>query len=152
MTGGRLKRLKTHIGNERFMLTYGDGLSDIDLNKLEKFHIEHGKMVTVTAVHPVARFGELEINENKVISFEEKPQLNQGWINGGFFICEPEFFDLIENDSTILEKEPLETVAKNRQLMAYKHDGFWQCMDTKRDKDLFEELLSEGKTPWIIDD
>ena len=152
MTGGRLKRLKAHIGNERFMLTYGDGLSDIDLNKLEKFHIQHGKMVTVTAVRPAARFGELEINENKVISFKEKPQLNQGWINGGFFICEPEFLNLIENDSTILEKEPLETVAKNGQLMAYMHDGFWQCMDTKRDKDFLEVLLSEGKAPWINDD
>ena len=147
MTGGRLKRLKAHIGNERFMLTYGDGLSDIDLNKLEKFHIQHGKMVTVTVARPAARFGELEINENKVISFKEKPQLNQGWINGGFFICEPEFLNLIENDSTILEKEPLETVAKNGQLMAYMHDGFWQCMDTKRDKDFLEVLLSEGKAP-----
>tara|TARA_Y100000590_G_scaffold470509_1_gene665864 strand:+ start:3112 stop:3879 length:768 start_codon:yes stop_codon:yes gene_type:complete len=150
MTGGRLKRLKSYIGNERFMLTYGDGLSDIDFDALEKFHINHGKMVTVSAVHPVARFGELEINDNKVLSFQEKPQVKQGWINGGFFIFEPKFFDLIDNDSSVLERDPLETAAKMGELMAFKHEGFWQCMDTKRDKDLFEEMYKKNQTPWIV--
>ena len=148
MTGGRVKRMQKFIGNEAFMLTYGDGLADIDINRLLDFHRSHGKMVTVSAVHPGARFGELEINKNKVTSFEEKPQTSQGWINGGFFIIEPKFFDVIENDKTILERSPLEKAAQMRQLMAYHHDGFWQCMDTKRDKDHLEELWSSGKAPW----
>ena len=107
-------------------------------------------MVTVTAVHPTARFGELEMNENQVTSFKEKPQLNRGWINGGFFVCQPEFFNYIEGDDTILERDPLENIAALNDLMAYKHKGFWQCMDTKRDKDLLEDLWARKKAPWRI--
>jgi len=149
MTGGRVKRLQDLIGHETFMLTYGDGLANLDLNALEAFHKSHGKMVTVTAVHPVARFGELVIDGNQVQSFKEKPQLGQGWINGGFFVCEPEFFDLIDNDSTILEQDPLESAALSGNLMAYKHSGFWQCMDTKRDKDFLEQCWQTKETPWL---
>jgi glucose-1-phosphate cytidylyltransferase len=148
MTGGRVKRMQPYIGGEPFMLTYGDGVADIDINALVKFHQKHGKMVTVTAVHPVARFGELEIDGEYVKSFQEKPQVTQGWINGGFFVCQPEFFDLIKDDSTILERDPLETVALQNQLMAYKHEGFWQCMDVKRDKDLLEKLWQQKPAPW----
>jgi len=147
MTGGRVKRMKNYIGNETFLLTYGDGLSDVDIDKLVNFHKSHGKMVTVTAVHPAARFGELEIEKNIVTSFKEKPQIKFGWINGGYFVIEPEFFELIEGDSTILEKSPLEKAAELGQLMSYKHDGFWQCMDSKRDKDSLEELWNSN-APW----
>jgi glucose-1-phosphate cytidylyltransferase len=149
MTGGRVKRMREFIGNETFMLTYGDGLSDIDLNKLLTFHKQHGKLVTVSAVRPAARFGELEISESVVKSFKEKPQMHEGWINGGFFIIEPEFFDLIEGDQTLLEREPLEKAAKSGNLMAYKHEGFWHCMDTKRDYELLESLFSKG-APWAV--
>ena len=148
MTGGRLKRLSKYLSDGTFILTYGDGLSNIDIDKLVSFHKSHGRMITVTAVRPPARFGELEINSsNKVISFQEKPQLNNGWINGGFFVIEPAFLNLIDNDSTLLEKEPLEIAAKMGELMAYKHEGFWQCMDTKRDRDLLEKLYLESH-PW----
>ncbi|TGL45813.1 glucose-1-phosphate cytidylyltransferase [Leptospira perdikensis] len=150
MTGGRLLRMKDIIGNETFMVTYGDGLSNVNLQNLQDYHKSHKKMVTVTAVHPGARFGELEIHDGSVKSFQEKPQTTQGWINGGFFVMEPAFLNLIENDQTILEKKPLETVAKNNELMAFKHDGFWQCMDTKRDKDHLEKLYQDGKAPWTI--
>jgi len=152
MTGGRVKRLKSFIGNEPFMLTYGDGVSDIDLDALLKFHESHGKMVTVSAVHPVARFGELNIEEQKVVTFQEKPLITQGWINGGYFIIEPTFFDLIDNDETILEREPLERAAELGELMAYHHDGFWQCMDTKRDRESLEELWATGNAPWQVKD
>ena len=148
MTGGRVKRIKPYIGNETCLLTYGDGLSDVDLNQLITFHKSHGKMVTVTAVHPVARFGELEIKGEQVTSFQEKPQTGQGWINGGYFVIEPKFFDLIEGDQTILEREPLERAAQMDELMAFRHKGFWQCMDTKRDRDNLEELWLSGKVPW----
>tara|TARA_B100001093_G_scaffold440055_1_gene440368 strand:- start:623 stop:1393 length:771 start_codon:yes stop_codon:yes gene_type:complete len=150
MTGGRVKRMQPFIGNETFLLTYGDGVSDINIDELIKFHKSHGKMVTVSAVRPRARFGELNINKDKglVTSFIEKPQTDQGWINGGYFVIEPEFFDLIDNDKTILEKEPLEKVTDMGELMAYLHDGFWQCMDTKRDKDILEELWQSGAAPW----
>ena len=148
MTGGRVKRLQRFIGNETFMLTYGDGVADIDLERLLAFHRSHGKMVSVTAVHPGARFGELQINGEQVWSFQEKPQMGQGWVNGGFFVIEPEFFDLIQDDATILEREPLERAARMGELMAYRHEGFWQCMDTKRDRDLLEELWQSGKVPW----
>jgi len=148
MTGGRVKRMKPYIGNKTFLLTYGDGVSNIDLDKLIKFHKSHGKMVTVTAVHPVARFGELEMKGEKVISFQEKPQTEQGWVNGGYFVIEPSFFDLIDEDKTILEREPLEKVAKMGELMAFRHNGFWQCMDTKRDRDYLEEIWDSGKAPW----
>ena len=150
MTGGRVKRMQPYIGDEPFMLTYGDGVSDIDIGTLAEFHKSHGKMVTVTAVHPVARFGELKMDGDCVKSFKEKPQVTRGWINGGFFICQPQFFDLIKNDHTILEAKPLEQAVAMGELMAYKHEGFWQCMDTKRDKDLLEELWQSGEAFWQV--
>jgi glucose-1-phosphate cytidylyltransferase len=148
MTGGRVKRMKSFIGNETCLLNYGDGLSNVDLDQLIKFHKSHGKLVTVTAVHPGARFGELEIKGEQVTSFQEKPQTRQGWINGGYFVIEPKFFELIEGDRTILEREPLEHTAKMGELMAYQHEGFWQCMDTKRDRDNLEMFWRSGKAPW----
>ena len=148
MTGGRVKRMKSFIGNETFLLTYGDGLADIDIAALVDFHYSHGKMVTVSAVHPGARFGELDMSGNVVTSFKEKPQTTQGWINGGYFVVNSEFFNLIEGDYTILEKDPLERVADMGELMAYQHNGFWQCMDTKRDRDSLEELWKTDQAPW----
>ena len=148
MTGGRVKRLKPFVGNEPFLLTYGDGVADVDLDALLSFHKSHGKMVTVTAVHPGARFGELEMDDQSVTAFQENPQTGQGWINGGYFVVEPEFFDLIEGDQTILERDPLEKAASMGELMAYKHSGYWQCMDTKRDRDYLEELWQQGNAPW----
>ena len=148
MTGGRVKRMKQYVGETTCLLTYGDGVSNVDLEQLIAFHKSHGKMVTVTAVHPGARFGELEIHGEKVTSFQEKPQIGEGWINGGYFVIEPEFFDLIEYDQTILEKEPLERAAQMGELMAFQHKGFWQCMDTKRDRDNLEEIWHSGKAPW----
>lgn len=149
MTGGRVRRMKNFIGNKPFMLTYGDGLSDVNLEKLLKFHKSHGKMVTVTAVRPTARFGEILTDDNgSVLNFKEKPQTSQGWINGGFFIVEPQFLDLIDNDESILERDPLERAQQMNQLVAYKHDGFWQCMDTVRDRNVLEEMWKEGSAPW----
>ncbi len=149
MTGGRLKRLTNFIKDDTFMLTYGDGLSDININKLIKSHFSSKKLVTVSAVHPIARFGELQINSNgTVTSFREKPQVTEGWINGGFFVIEPSFLDYIENDSTILEKQPLERVANELKLNAYIHEGFWHCMDTQRDKETLEEMIKLGDPPW----
>jgi len=150
MTGGRMKRLKKYIGNETCMLTYGDGVSDVDIEELLKFHKNHGKMVTVSAVRPTARFGDLELDGDMVSSFKEKPQMHEGWINGGFFVFEPEFFDFIDGDETILEKEPLERAANIGEMRAYKHDGFWHCMDTKRDHDLLEKLWIQDKPPWVV--
>jgi glucose-1-phosphate cytidylyltransferase len=149
MTGGRLGRLKSLLSDETFMLTYGDGLSDVDVSELLAFHKSNHKMVTVTTVHPGARFGELDIEKNNVKSFKEKPQTTQGWINGGFFVIEPEFLDLIDSDDTILEKEPLETAASMGQLNAFKHEGFWQCMDSLRDKNYLEDLWVKGEAPWV---
>lgn len=149
MTGGRVKRMKRFIANEPFMLTYGDGVANIDIDALLSFHRSHGKMVTVSAVRPAARFGELELDGERVDSFQEKPQLHEGWINGGFFVIEPEFFDLIAGDETLLEREPLEQAAAAGELMAYRHEGFWHCMDTKRDHELLEELWSTG-APWKV--
>ena len=148
MTGGRVRRMRTYIGNETCLLTYGDGLANVDLNQLITFHKSHGKMVTITAVHPGARFGELELKGEKVTSFLEKPQTGQGWINGGYFVIEPEFFDLIDGDQTILEREPLERAAQMGELIAFRHNDFWQCMDTKRDLDNLEEFWRTGKAPW----
>jgi glucose-1-phosphate cytidylyltransferase len=148
MTGGRVKRLQSYIGNETFMLTYGDGVADVNVDALLEFHKGHGKMVTVSAVHPSARFGELLMEDHKVLNFEEKPQIGQGWINGGYFIIEPDFFDLIDGDTTIMEREPLEKAAAMGELMAYQHNGYWQCMDTKRDRDNLEKLWNAGKAPW----
>lgn len=149
MTGGRVKRLQSFIGNETCMLTYGDGVADIDLDALLDFHRSHGKMVTVSAVRPAARFGELEMNGSQVVSFKEKPQLHEGWINGGYFVVEPEFFDLIAGDTTLLEREPLEKACVMGEFMAYRHKGFWHCMDTKRDHELLESLWLKG-APWRI--
>ena len=148
MTGGRVKRLKKIIGEDTFMLTYGDGLADINLDDLLSFHKSHKKLITVSAVRPPARFGSIELEGNRVTSFKEKSQINEGWINGGFFVIEPKFLDFINDDNTFLEREPLERAASEGELFAYKHNGFWQCMDTKRDKDRLENLYSEG-APWI---
>jgi len=145
MTGGRLKRLKKYIGNETFMMTYGDGLSNINLKKLLKFHKKNKKLVTLTAVRPPARFGVIKLNSQHVSYFKEKSKLDEGWINGGFFVMEPEFLKYIKNDNTYLEREPLETVTKKRQLTAFKHNGFWQCVDTKRDIDKLNKILSAKK-------
>jgi glucose-1-phosphate cytidylyltransferase len=148
MTGGRLRRLKDHLAGSPFMLTYGDGVADIDINALLDFHNNHGKLVTVSTVHPGARFGELDLEGPNVRSFKEKPQTGQGWINGGFFVMQPEFLDLIEDDTSVLEREPLEKVAKINELMAFRHEGFWQCMDTVRDRNYLEELWRENRAPW----
>lgn len=149
MTGGRVKRLRSFVGNETCMLTYGDGVADIDLAALLEFHRSHGKLITVSAVRPAARFGELELNGSVVTSFQEKPQLHNGWVNGGYFVVEPAFFDLISGDNTLLEREPLEQAAQLGELMAYRHGGFWHCMDTKRDHELLESLWAKG-APWAV--
>lgn len=149
MTGGRVKRIFNHLENEAFILTYGDALSNVDISKLLHFHKSHKKLVTVTAVRPSARFGELEIEDGCVTSFKEKPQTSQGWINGGFFVIEPEFIEYIGDDSTILEKSPLEKVAEAGELMAYQHDGFWHCMDTKRDQEKLQEIWDGGSIKWL---
>lgn len=145
MTGGRVKRLKNIIGNNTFMLTYGDAVSYINIKDLVKFHKEHGKIGTVTSVHPPARFGELSIKNDEIESFKEKPQTKDGWINGGFFVFEPEFFNYIENDLTILEKEPLEQLSSEKQLKPFFYNGFWQSMDTVRDKKILEDIYKNNK-------
>lgn len=150
MTGGRVKRMQSYIGNETCMITYGDGVANIDINDLLKFHRSHKKMVTITAVHPAARFGELALDGDIVKKFQEKPSLTQGWINGGYFVIEPEFFNLIGNDDTILERGPLETAAEMGELIAYKHEEFWHCMDTKRDRDYLEEIWAKDQVRWKV--
>ncbi len=145
MTGGRLKRLKKHLGKETFMMTYGDGLSNVNLKKLLKFHKKNKKLVTLTAVRPPARFGALKIKGKKVSYFKEKSKLDEGWINGGFFVMEPKFLNYIKKDNTYLEREPLEIATKKKQLLAFRHKGFWQCMDTKRDKDYLNKILNNKK-------
>ena len=145
LTGGRLKRLKNEIKGENFFLTYGDGISDVDIKKLLKFHLKHKKISTVTAVHPIARFGELNLKRNLVFKFKEKPQVTKGWINGGFFVFNKKIFKFIKGDNTILEKEPLEKLSQNKQLIAYKHKGFWQCVDTKRERDVLDEISKKKK-------
>ena len=148
MTGGRVKRLQKIIGKETCMLTYGDGLSDINLDSLLTFHKKHKKLVTVLAVRPPARFGAIELKGDQVTNFKEKSHLGEGWINGGFFVIEPEFFNFIDGDDTYLEREPLEKAAREGQFFAYKHNGFWRCMDTKRDKDNLEEIYSKNAL-WL---
>lgn len=148
-TGGRIKRLAPRLGNETFFLTWGDGVADIDLDALLAFHRSHGKLATLTAVRPPARFGHLELDGDQISEFSEKPQAKEGWINGAFFVLEPEVFDYIDGDATHFEKEPLERLARDGQLMAYKHDSFWQCMDTIRDRKLLETLWESGEAPWI---
>ncbi len=151
MTGGRIKRVKDYIGNESFMMTYGDGVSDVNINKLVEYHKKHGKLATVTSVQPSGRFGALDLTESdEVLGFQEKPKGDGGWINGGFFVLQPEVLDFIDNDNTTFEREPLEKLAKNTQLKAYKHAGFWQPMDTIRDKELLEKLWQQNQAPWKV--
>jgi glucose-1-phosphate cytidylyltransferase len=149
-TGGRIKRLKPYLGDSTFCLTWGDGVSDVDITELIAFHRRHGKLCTLTAVRPPARFGHLELDGDRIVEFSEKPQTGEGWINGAFFVCEPEVFDYIDGDETMFEKEPLERLAKDGQLMAYQHHGFWQCMDTIRDKKLLERLWDSEQAPWKV--
>ena len=149
MTGGRLARLEPKLRDSgTFFLTYGDGVCDVDIRKLLAFHRSHGKLATMTAVRPPARFGTMEFDDNQVLSFKEKPQTESGWINGGFFVFEPGVFDYLGGDPTVLEAEPLERLAADGQLMAHKHEGFWQCMDTVRDRTRLEEMWESGKAPW----
>ena len=149
MTGGRILKLKNYFNeNENFFMTYGDGLSDVDLNKLKKFHDSHGKIATVTAVHPPVRFGELEITNDRITNFEEKPQAKAGWINGGFFILNYKVFDYIKDDTTMFEKQPMTKLANQGKLMAFKHNGFWKCMDTLRDKIILEKMWNKKKAVW----
>jgi glucose-1-phosphate cytidylyltransferase len=149
MTGGRLLRLKAHLqSGGTFMLTYGDGVADVNITALLAFHRAHGRLATVTAVRPPARFGGLRVENNRVSDFQEKPQIGEGWINGGFFVFEPGIFDFITDDATIFEKTPLEQLAQRGELMAYQHSGYWQSMDTLRDKHALEELWTKGKAPW----
>ncbi len=146
LTGGRIKRMKRFINkDENFMFTYGDGVSNVNLRNLEKFHLKNKKIITVTAVRPPARFGEITIKNNRVNTFKEKPQVTEGWINGGFFVANYKFFRFIKGDKTILEKEPLEKAAKLKQLFAFKHKGFWKCMDTLRDKHVLEQIYKKKK-------
>ena len=147
MTGGRLKRVKKYL-DDTFCLTYGDGLSDVNIQKTIEFHKQNKFLATITAVQPPGRFGALDIIDNKIVKFQEKSRSDSNWINGGFFIFEPDFLNYIDNDETILEKEPLENLAKNNQLGAFKHEGFWQPMDTLREKNYLEELWTKGNAPW----
>lgn len=148
MTGGRIRRLAAWLKDGPFMMTYGDGVGNVDITALLRFHQAHGKMVTVTAVRPPARFGGLVLEQDRVCEFSEKPQTESGWINGGFFVCENRFLDYLTDDAAVLEREPLERVAAAGQLMAYRHEGFWQPMDTLREKELLESLWASGKAPW----
>ncbi|HPO59105.1 MAG TPA: glucose-1-phosphate cytidylyltransferase, partial [Anaerolineaceae bacterium] len=149
-TGGRIKRLAPYIGSETFMLTWGDGVADIDLHKLLAFHRSHGKLATLTAVRPPARYGHMQFDGDQIVEFVEKPQIGEGWINGAFFVLEPQVFDYIDGDDTVWEREPLERLARDGQLMAYKHTSFWQCMDTLREKYYLENLWASGNAPWKI--
>lgn len=149
LTGGRLLRLRDLLHEATFMVTYGDGLSDLDVDRLVAFHRAHGKLATVTAVHPPARFGAMALEDDRVVRFSEKPQTDVGWINGGFFVFEPGVLDYLDGDQTSLERDPLERLAAAGQLMAYRHDGFWQPMDTLREKHLLEELWRSGTAPWM---
>lgn len=149
-TGGRVKRTAPMIGNETFMLTYGDGVANVDIKRLLAYHRSHKRLVTVTAVRPPARFGGLAFDGDLVTHFEEKPQIGEGWINGGFFVFEPQALDYIEGDETPLERGPLERLAEDRQLVAYRHEDFWQCMDTLRDVQLLESLWKGGDAPWKV--
>ncbi|HJR43931.1 MAG TPA: glucose-1-phosphate cytidylyltransferase [Gemmatimonadaceae bacterium] len=147
-TGGRIKRLRQWVGDTTFMVTYGDGVADVDIRSLVQFHCSHGRLATVTAVRPPARFGSLLLENGTVREFSEKPQVGEGWINGGFFVLEPRVFDYLDGDQCILEREPLERLAADRQLMAFRHEGFWQPMDTLREKELLESLWASGRAPW----
>lgn len=151
MTGGRVKRIQSYVGKEPFMLTYGDGVSDVNIHQLVDFHKTNGKLVTITAVQPMGRFGAISLDDkSNVQAFQEKPQGDGGWINGGFLVCEPEFFDYIEGDSTVLEKSPMDKLVRENQLIAYPHLGFWQPMDTLREKINLENLWQTGEAPWKV--
>ena len=151
LTGGRLARLESYLNESgTFMLTYGDGVADVDVKKLVQFHKSHDKLATVTAVRPIGRFGVMEFDGDRVIDFHEKPQVGKGWINGGFFVFEPEVFDYLEGDDTVLEGKPMERLAQDAQLMAYKHHGFWHCMDTPRDRDDLNEMWNNQQAQWQV--
>ena len=151
MTGGRVKRVEQYVGNETFMLTYGDGVADVDIRKLYDYHKGHGKLATVTSTQPAGRFGALDLAEEGLVrGFQEKPKGDGAWVNAGFFVLEPAIFDYLDGDGTVLEKEPLERLAGDAELVAYRHDGFWQPMDTLRDKNLLEELWKSGRAPWKV--
>lgn len=150
MTGGRIKRIQKYINNESFMLTYGDGVSDVNINKLVEYHLSHGKIASMTAINIGQRFGILQIDDNRIKEFREKSNNDGNMINGGFMVLEPDIFNFIDDDTTIFEKTALERIASMGQLMAYKHEGFWQCMDTQRDKQYLEELWKSGNAPWKI--
>ena len=149
-TGGRVKRVVQFLGREAFMLTYGDGVCNLDIRRLLEFHCSHGKLATVTVVRPPARFGNIVLNGDMVAYFKEKPQISEGWINGGFFVLEPDVANYVEDDSVMWEREPMEQLAVDNQLVAYRHDGFWQCMDTLRDVRLIESLWQSGEAPWKV--
>jgi glucose-1-phosphate cytidylyltransferase len=149
-TGGRIKRLRSHLDGATFMLTYGDGVADVDLRELAAFHRSHGKLATVTAVRPPSRFGSFVLDGSRIVEFQEKPQAGEGWINGGFFVLEPGVFDFIDGDETIWERAPMERLAAEGQLMAYQHAGFWQPMDTLRERRVLEELWASGRPPWKV--
>lgn len=150
MTGGRIKRAKQYVGNESFMLTYGDGVADVDIHALYEYHKKHKKGVTMTSVQPEGRFGALNIDtENQVINFQEKPKGDGSWINGGFFVCEPLVFNYLSDDKSVFERDPLENLAKDGELIAFKHYGFWKPMDTLRDKNSLEDLMENHRAPWI---
>lgn len=148
-TGGRIKRLRPFLGEETCMVTWGDGVSDIDLDALVEFHRSHGKLATMTAVRPQARFGHIELEGDAIARFSEKPQAKEGWVNGAFFVFEPAVFDYIEGDETPFEREPLEQLAADRELMAYRHEGFWACVDTLRDKMRLQRMWEDGDVPWL---
>jgi glucose-1-phosphate cytidylyltransferase len=150
MTGGRVRRLQKYVGSEPFLLTYGDGVSNVNLDELIRFHQSHGKLATVTAVRPPARFGEILIGEDSTAEFREKAQTGEGWINGGFMVLEPGIFDYLDDDASVLEVDLLEKLALEKQLVAFQHDGFWQCMDTLRDKRQLEALWDSGTPPWKV--
>ena len=151
MTGGRIKRIQPYVGDETFLMTYGDGVSDVDVRKLVEFHKSHGKIATLTAVRAGQRFGVLDIGqESRIESFREKRSNDGGYINGGFMVLEPKVFDYLEDDTTVFEQRPLERLTEDGQLMAYKHDGFWQCMDMQRDKQQLEAMWNSGNAPWKL--
>ncbi len=149
-TGGRLRRVREYIGEENFCFTYGDGVGNVDISALIAFHRQHGRLATLTAVQPPGRFGSLNMERERVVGFQEKPQGDGGWINGGFFVLSPQVVDLIDGDGTLWEREPMERLAQQGQMCAYRHDGFWQPMDTLRDKNHLEELWASGKAPWKV--
>ena len=151
MTGGRVKRIKDYVGDEPFFLTYGDGVSDVNINELLDFHKSHGKIATMTSVRPASRFGVMDINSNgQILAFREKSEADAGWINGGFMVLDPKVIDYISDDSIMLEREPLEKIAELGELMAYKHNGFWQCMDTLRDKESLDKMWENGEAKWKV--